>query len=103
MRKQKDGTKISSSTRQNVLGVTRDEGYDPSSMDQPAHSPTGTFSGLGIAPMFLDILERMKFTTPTPIQHKAIPIAVDGKDVIGIAQTGTGKTLAFAIPMLQRL
>jgi len=42
-------------------------------------------------------------TDPTPIQEKAIPIAIEGKDLIGIAQTGTGKTLAFGIPMLQRL
>ncbi|MBF0594580.1 MAG: DEAD/DEAH box helicase [Candidatus Omnitrophica bacterium] len=62
-----------------------------------------TFHGLGIAPKVLDILDRMKFTTPTPIQLKAIPIAVEGKDVMGVAQTGTGKTLAFAIPMVQRL
>jgi ATP-dependent RNA helicase RhlE len=45
----------------------------------------------------------MKFTVPTPIQHKTIPVAIEGKDIIGIAQTGTGKTLAFAIPMIQRL
>ena len=45
----------------------------------------------------------MKFTVPTPIQHKAIPAAIEGKDVIGVAQTGTGKTLAFAIPIIQRL
>ncbi|MCX5686342.1 MAG: DEAD/DEAH box helicase, partial [Candidatus Omnitrophica bacterium] len=45
----------------------------------------------------------MQFTIPTPIQHKAIPIAIEGKDVIGVAQTGTGKTLAFAIPIIQRL
>lgn len=44
----------------------------------------------------------MKFTVPTPIQHKALPIAIEGKDVIGVAQTGTGKTLAFAIPIIQR-
>lgn len=44
----------------------------------------------------------MKFTVPTPIQHKAIPIVIEGKDVIGVAQTGTGKTLAFAIPIIQR-
>jgi len=62
-----------------------------------------TFYGLGIAPKFLTILDRMKFTVPTPIQHKAIPIVLEGKDIIGIAQTGTGKTLAFAIPMIQRL
>jgi ATP-dependent RNA helicase RhlE len=65
--------------------------------------PAESFYGLGIAPKILDILERMKFKVPTPIQSKAIPVAIDGKDVIGIAQTGTGKTHAFAIPMCQRL
>ena len=45
----------------------------------------------------------MKFHTPTPIQQKAIPLAVAGQDVIGVAQTGTGKTLAFGVPMIQRL
>lgn len=68
----------------------------PSSGDQ-------TFYGLGIAPKILDIIERMKFKTPTPIQFKAIPIGIQGDDIIGIAQTGTGKTLAFGIPMIQRL
>ena len=62
-----------------------------------------TFYGLGIAPKVLEALERMKFKVPTPIQHKAIPLAVEGKDIMGIAQTGTGKTLAFAVPMVQRL
>ncbi len=61
------------------------------------------FYGLGIAPKLLDTLERLKFTVPTPIQEKSIPVAIEGKDIIGIAQTGTGKTLAFGIPMLQRL
>ena len=49
------------------------------------------------------MLDQMKFTVPTPIQHKAIPVAIEDKDIIGIAQTGTGKTLAFAIPIIQRL
>ncbi len=62
-----------------------------------------SFYGLGIAPGILDVIESMKFKIPTPIQYKAIPIAVEGKDVLGIAQTGTGKTLAFGIPMVQRL
>ncbi len=69
----------------------------------PIPTSTGGFGTLGIAPGILQILERMKFTTPTPIQHQAIPIAIEGKDVIGIAQTGTGKTMAFGLPMLQRL
>jgi len=62
-----------------------------------------SFYGLGIAPQLLDALKRLKFSTPTPIQLKAIPIAVEGQDLIGIAQTGTGKTLAFGIPLIQRL
>ncbi|MFH1692599.1 MAG: DEAD/DEAH box helicase [Candidatus Omnitrophota bacterium] len=62
-----------------------------------------SFFGLGIAPKILGILEKMKFHTPTAIQFKAIPLAIEGKDVIGIAQTGTGKTHSFAIPMVQHL
>jgi len=70
---------------------------------QVVNLPGQSFYGLGIAPKILDILERIKFKVPTPIQFKAIPLAIEGKDVIGIAQTGTGKTHAFAIPMCQRL
>lgn len=61
------------------------------------------FDDLGIAPKILDVLYRHKFSTPTPIQFKSIPPALAGKDIMGIAQTGTGKTLAFGIPMIQRL
>ncbi len=62
-----------------------------------------TFDGLGIAPKIIEILDKLKFKHPTPIQHKAIPEAIEGMDIIGVAQTGTGKTLAFAIPVVQRL
>ena len=62
-----------------------------------------TFSTLGLKPSIIAVLDKLKFTVPTPIQAQAIPIAVSGKDVIGIAQTGTGKTLAFSLPMLQQL
>ncbi|MCG3176477.1 MAG: ATP-dependent RNA helicase RhlE [Candidatus Omnitrophica bacterium] len=62
-----------------------------------------TFRGLGIAPGILELLDRLKYVTPTPIQQQAIPVAVEGKDVLGIAQTGTGKTLAFGVPLIQRL
>ncbi|MBI4430317.1 MAG: DEAD/DEAH box helicase [Candidatus Omnitrophica bacterium] len=69
-----------------------------------AITPNGSgFYGLGIAPQIMEALQRNKFHTPTPIQQKAIPVALEGKDLIGIAQTGTGKTFAFGIPMLQRL
>ena len=72
-------------------------------MPQSLQQSKFSFDGLGIAPRILEILDRMRFTHPTPIQHKAIPIGIEGKDVIGIAQTGTGKTLAFAIPIIQHL
>lgn len=71
---------------------------------QPPKQETATgFHGLGIAPALLQILAREHFETPTPIQARAIPVALQGKDVVGIAQTGTGKTLAFGIPLFQRL
>ncbi len=62
-----------------------------------------SFDGLGIAPKTLEILDRLKFKTPTPIQQRAILPGIEGKDLVGIAQTGTGKTLAFVIPLVQRL
>lgn len=61
------------------------------------------FLGLGIAPKLLDTLEYLKFSVPTPIQLKSIPVTIEGNDLVGIAQTGTGKTLAFGIPLVQRL
>ena len=61
------------------------------------------FYGLGIAPGILQILARAGFSAPTPIQEQSIPIAIEGKDVMGIAQTGTGKTLAFGIPLVQHI
>ena len=61
------------------------------------------FTELGIAPNILETLARLKYTQPTPIQERAIPIALEGKDLVGIAQTGTGKTLAFVIPMIQQI
>jgi len=77
---------------------------DSVNSNNPAQKqPENNFYGLGIAPKILDILEKIKFKVPTPIQLKAIPLAIQGKDIIGIAQTGTGKTHSFAIPMVQRL
>lgn len=66
-------------------------------------TPPSSFYGLGIAPGMLQHLESINFTVPTPIQYKSIPIGIKGEDLIGIAQTGTGKTLAFTIPLIQRI
>lgn len=62
-----------------------------------------TFSELKLIPDLLEAIQQMKYTQPTPIQSEAIPHALEGKDIIGLAQTGSGKTAAFAIPILQAL
>jgi len=61
------------------------------------------FQQLSIHPMILKALAQEQYVTPTPIQQKAIPPAISGRDLLGCAQTGTGKTAAFAVPILQRL
>lgn len=61
------------------------------------------FNTLGIPSVILDSLTKMNFTIPTPIQEQAIPVALEGHDILGSAQTGTGKTASFAIPMISHL
>ena len=61
------------------------------------------FRDLGLSAPILKALEEQGYRKPSPIQEKAIPPALAGRDVLGCAQTGTGKTCAFATPILQRL
>src|SRR3546814_4254234 len=62
-----------------------------------------SFSTLGLAEPLVRALEAKGYDTPTPIQQQAIPTLLEGRDLLGIAQTGTGKTAAFVLPSLQRL
>jgi len=62
-----------------------------------------TFDSLGLSPKILKALEKTSLKTPTPIQAQAIPHIMQGKDLMGLAQTGTGKTAAFGLPLLHRL
>jgi ATP-dependent RNA helicase DeaD len=64
---------------------------------------TSLFSQLGLSQQRVQCLEKLGFSEPTPIQVQAIPILLEGKDIIGQAQTGTGKTAAFALPILERI
>ncbi|HLA95605.1 MAG TPA: DEAD/DEAH box helicase [Pyrinomonadaceae bacterium] len=61
------------------------------------------FSELGLQPFYTDKCESLGYTEPTPIQNQAIPVVLDGGDVIACAETGTGKTAAFLLPILQNL
>ena len=69
---------------------------------EPADYPQA-FRALGISDNSLLAVAGMGFTEPTPVQARAIPLLLEGRDVVGIAQTGTGKTLAFGIPMAERM
>ena len=62
-----------------------------------------TFDQLGLLPALLEAVKDAGYTEPTPIQQQAIPPAIEGRDVLGCAQTGTGKTAAFSLPILQRV
>ena len=62
-----------------------------------------TFESLGLAPALLRALSEQGYTTPTPIQTQAIPLVLSGHDLLGGAQTGTGKTAAFGLPLLNLL
>ena len=61
------------------------------------------FSDLDLVQPLLRAIAEEGYTTPTPIQAQAIPYLLEGRDLMGIAQTGTGKTAAFSLPLLQRL
>src|ERR1051325_4805361 len=62
-----------------------------------------SFDTLGLSPVIKHNLSGLGYRLPTPVQAKAIPLALEGRDVIGSAQTGTGKTAAFGLPMIERL
>jgi ATP-dependent RNA helicase RhlE len=69
----------------------------------PVSTTDAPFSALGLSPEILATIDKIGFQNPTPIQAAVIPIALSGRDVIGLAQTGSGKTAAFALPMAERL
>ncbi|WMD18342.1 DEAD/DEAH box helicase [Achromobacter seleniivolatilans] len=68
-----------------------------------ADAPAPTFTDFGLHPLLLQSIAETGYTVPTPIQAQAIPVVVAGRDVMGAAQTGTGKTAAFTLPILHRL
>lgn len=70
---------------------------------EEAYLPQHTFDDFAVNPLLKHNIEKKGIITPSPIQDQSIPVALAGNDIIGIANTGTGKTLAFAVPVLNRL
>ena len=68
-----------------------------------AYVPTNSFSDFAVQPELRQAIERRGYTDPTPIQDQAIPVLLEGKDVVGVATTGTGKTAAFLIPLINKI
>lgn len=83
----------SASSRESVKDGQQTSGEEPQTAK--------TFQELGIIEQLCEACETMGYKAPTPIQSQAIPLALEGRDVIGLAETGSGKTAAFALPMLQ--
>src|SRR5215207_5802521 len=71
--------------------------------EQTEEFVTSTFTDLGLSEKVLKAVRDAGYVTPTPIQAQAIPIVLKGRDIIGLAQTGTGKTAAFTLPIVDRL
>lgn len=78
------------------------KGYTTVEVDE-SEEQNKTFKELGVIDSICETCEELKYTKPTPIQAQSIPYALEGRDIIGLAQTGSGKTAAFAIPVLQSL
>lgn len=76
---------------------------EPTATAEPDATAPKSFQDLGIIDSLCDACKALGYTKPTPIQHEAIPLALRGRDLIGLAETGSGKTAAFALPILQGL
>jgi ATP-dependent RNA helicase DDX47/RRP3 len=76
---------------------------DASTSKPSSPAPPCTFRALGLIDPLLQALDQVGYKTPTDIQLEALPHALEGRDIIGIASTGSGKTAAFALPILQKL
>ena len=93
---------ISSVTNAGALAGTEESTIDTSSAEAPPPAQSG-FDTLGLSPEILKAVAETGYTTPTPIQAQGIPHVLQRRDVIGIAQTGTGKTASFTLPMIELL
>ncbi|MBC8353056.1 MAG: DEAD/DEAH box helicase [Planctomycetes bacterium] len=85
-----------------VSDETNEAGQSPE-RESASQAAENGFRSLGLGDAVMKAIESSRYTTPTPIQAQTIPLLLEGRDVLGQAQTGTGKTAAFALPLLQRI
>jgi superfamily II DNA/RNA helicase len=89
---QESSSSLETASRSRLLEIESDES-----------DVTATFAELGVCSWLVDSCELLGIRSPTPVQRCCIPVALRGQDVMGLAETGSGKTAAFALPMLQKL
>ena len=95
---------MTATSNRSTRGTTRTDGSPSSSKTSVSKAAKpSSFKSLGLHPSVLKALDEMGFDTPTPIQRDSVPPAIEGRDVLACAATGSGKTAAFLLPILQRL
>ncbi|AGP31146.1 DEAD/DEAH box helicase [Corynebacterium terpenotabidum] len=98
-----NATEESSASTDETTDNTTDETVDTATEEISETEASNGFDGLGLPDRILDAVRKVGYVTPSPIQSMTIPALMEGRDVVGLAQTGTGKTAAFALPALSRL
>jgi superfamily II DNA/RNA helicase len=83
--------------------MTKVQSNEETSSIQEPEVEIPSWKALGVSDALVALLEKQGFTSPTPIQQKALPAAIEGKDILGTARTGSGKTAAFGLPLIQKL
>ena len=102
-RKQQSSSSSSSSSASASDDSDSDNDSDRSSSSSSSSAATTTFDALGVAPWLITACASLGIHTPTPVQQQCVPPILAGRNVLGAAQTGSGKTAAFLLPILQRL
>ena len=103
---QNDGTEAAASDDDDDHAGAKSDDHDGTDGQAPQDGDDetpATFASLGLIPQICEACELLKFKAPTGIQKETIPYALQGRDIIGLAQTGSGKTAAFALPIIQSL
>ena len=98
---QAENTSSDSDSASTTASVGVQDATDDFAVGESAEKASKSFKDLGIIDPLCEACEALGYKAPTPIQVEAVPLALQGRDLIGLAETGSGKTAAFALPILQ--